>query len=101
MKKAILLTWASVYIVFHVFTVHADETGKPFMTVYSSKEIDGHTQFWAIAQDDRGAGGQLQPREQRVEGPVLHRAAGIAFDAVRADVGLDSLDITLLAMRKS
>ncbi len=33
---------------------HAVETGKPFMTIYTSKEIEGHTQFWAIEQDDRG-----------------------------------------------
>ncbi len=32
----------------------ATETGQPFMTVYPSKEFDGHTQFWAIEQDDRG-----------------------------------------------
>ncbi len=26
-----------------VFTAYAAETGKPFMTVYTSKEINGHT----------------------------------------------------------
>jgi len=30
------------------------ETGKPFMSIYTSKEIEGHTQYWAIEQDDRG-----------------------------------------------
>jgi len=34
--------------------VHAAETGMPFMTLYPSKEIDGHTQFWSIEQDNRG-----------------------------------------------
>jgi signal transduction histidine kinase len=32
----------------------ATESGRPFMTLYTSKEIKGHTQFWAIIQDDRG-----------------------------------------------
>lgn len=35
-------------------TIYSAETGKPFMTIYTSKEIEGHTQFWAIEQDDRG-----------------------------------------------
>jgi hypothetical protein len=30
------------------------EIGKPFMTVYPSKEIGGHVQNWAIIQDRRG-----------------------------------------------
>ncbi len=34
--------------------VHAAETGMPFMTLYPSNEIDGHTQFWSIEQDNRG-----------------------------------------------
>ncbi len=36
------------------FTVYSAETGMPFMTVYTSKEILGHTQFWDIEQDHRG-----------------------------------------------
>ena len=36
------------------FATYAAETGKPFMTVYTSKEINGHTQFWEMRQDDRG-----------------------------------------------
>ncbi len=35
-------------------SAYPDETGRPFMTMYTSKEIEGHTQFWAMAQDDRG-----------------------------------------------
>ncbi len=34
--------------------VNAAETGKPFMTVYPSKEYGGHTQNWSLLQDDRG-----------------------------------------------
>ena len=38
-----------------LYTVtHAAETGMPFMTLYPSKEFGGHTQFWSIAQDNRG-----------------------------------------------
>ena len=54
MKIANLLIWASFFLVFPAITLFADEAGKPFMTTYTSKEIDGHTQFWAITQDDRG-----------------------------------------------
>lgn len=35
------------------FTVYSAEIGKPFMTIYTSKEIKGHTQFWSMTQDDR------------------------------------------------
>jgi len=35
-------------------TARPAETGRPFMSVYPSKEFGGHTQFWAIEQDDRG-----------------------------------------------
>ncbi|MBN1482124.1 hypothetical protein EH223_07700, partial [candidate division KSB1 bacterium] len=35
----------------HVYTA---EIGKPFMSIYPSKEIKGHTQCWSIEQDDRG-----------------------------------------------
>ncbi|MBN2355422.1 GAF domain-containing protein [candidate division KSB1 bacterium] len=43
-----------VAMAFAASALSAAEGGKPFMTVYSSKEIEGHTQFWAIEQDDRG-----------------------------------------------
>ncbi len=33
---------------------HPAESGQPFMTTYTSKEIEGHTQFWAMEQDNRG-----------------------------------------------
>jgi signal transduction histidine kinase len=37
-----------------VFSIHTAESGQPFMTIYTSKEIEGHTQFWAMEQDNRG-----------------------------------------------
>jgi len=37
-----------------VFAASAEEIGKPFMTVYTAKEIGGHFQNWAFMQDDRG-----------------------------------------------
>jgi len=35
-------------------SVAAGKAGMPLMTVYHSKEFGGHTQYWAIEQDDRG-----------------------------------------------
>ena len=54
MKKMILLIWESIFIVFSAYTAHAQETGKPFMTIFPSKDINGHVQNWAIMQDRRG-----------------------------------------------
>jgi len=51
MNKSLL--FLSLLIIM-VFTVYAAETGKPFMTVYTSKETGGHIQNWAIIQDNRG-----------------------------------------------
>ena len=39
---------------FYGIHAYAAEVGNPFMTIYTSKEIKGHTQFWAITQDNRG-----------------------------------------------
>jgi hypothetical protein len=41
-------------IMFYGIHAYAAEVGNPFMTIYTSKEIKGHTQFWAITQDNRG-----------------------------------------------
>ncbi|MBN1154611.1 GAF domain-containing protein [candidate division KSB1 bacterium] len=51
MKKLSLFLSIVLFIVSGAF---AAEIGKPFMTIYTSKEIKGHTQFWAMAQNDRG-----------------------------------------------
>ncbi len=42
------------FLVLLCTAARAAETGMPFMTIYPCKEFGGHTQFWAIEQDDRG-----------------------------------------------
>jgi signal transduction histidine kinase len=41
-------------LIFMGQATYASETGKPFITSYTSKEINGHIQNWAIIQDNRG-----------------------------------------------
>ena len=43
-----------IFLTIAALAVEADETGKPFMTIYTAKETGGHFQNWAITQDDRG-----------------------------------------------
>jgi signal transduction histidine kinase len=54
MKKMILFILESIYLVIAAFTAEGQEIGKPLMTTFSSKEIRGHVQNWAIIQDHRG-----------------------------------------------
>jgi len=43
-----------ILLTLSALAVQANETGKPFMTIYTAKETGGHFQNWAITQDDRG-----------------------------------------------
>lgn len=51
MKKLILLAWA---LTIAVSAAHPDETGRPFMTFYTSEQTGGHFQYWSFMQDNRG-----------------------------------------------
>jgi signal transduction histidine kinase len=51
MKKIIL---PAAFLILAVASVYPDETGRPFMTFYTSSQTGGHNQNWAFVQDDRG-----------------------------------------------
>jgi signal transduction histidine kinase len=54
MNKILIFACLTIHLAFNAFTAWAQETGKPFMTVFTTKEINGHVQNWSIIQDHRG-----------------------------------------------
>ncbi|MCX6225515.1 MAG: ATP-binding protein [Bacteroidia bacterium] len=48
-----ILLFVSTWI-FAGFAAYSDETGRPFMTFYTSEQTGGHFQNWSFIQDDRG-----------------------------------------------
>jgi signal transduction histidine kinase len=51
MKKITILVFA---FILNVSMAKADETGRYFMTFYTSEQTGGHFQNWSLIQDDRG-----------------------------------------------
>jgi hypothetical protein len=51
MKRKFLIAWA---ILAAGLSVVAEETGRPFMSLFPAIQTGGHSQNWAFAQDDRG-----------------------------------------------
>ena len=90
MKRMLSLAWVSIYLILYLVTAGAQEIGKPFMTTFSSKEINGHVQNWSMVQDRRGVmyigdGFGVQEYDgstwRLIESPNESFARSIAIDA--------------------